>query len=250
MNSACYADWGFGLTPAKLDKTVPILAFAWDRLIQLLYINEEEQTLVLDGFYYSTAGEITSLHFIGESVLFVLLNNQEVRVLYTKKFYLGTYELLAGIKDDEVAFKSVQEVLQHAELEKGKEVADIKRNLLQVQNVYNLTQSVKRFKNQIFFMGQRALTRGKVFTWREYLDYVKFKENADWSAVLKTALEIYNGEIKGLARLPDEKEVREGLLGSFMKDMIKDSVQQAIYKFNGGSKPRGEETMLPSSSSL
>lgn len=64
-----------------------------------------------------------------------------------------------------------------------------------------------------------------MLTWREYLDNVKFKENADWSAVLKAALEVYSGEIKGLARVPDEKEVREGLLGGFMKDLIKESVQ-------------------------
>jgi hypothetical protein len=36
-----YLDWGFGLTPNKRDKTVSILAFAWDRIIQLIYINEE-----------------------------------------------------------------------------------------------------------------------------------------------------------------------------------------------------------------
>jgi len=85
-------------------------------------------------------------------------------------------------------------------------------------------------------MGTKSLVRGKVFTWREFLDHIKFKEGADWSAVLKTALEIYNGEIKGFSRVPDEKEVREGLLGGFMKDLIKDSVQQAIFKFNGSSK--------------
>jgi len=36
-----YIDWGWGLTPSKRDKTVPIMAFAWDRLIQLIYINEQ-----------------------------------------------------------------------------------------------------------------------------------------------------------------------------------------------------------------
>ena len=46
------------------------------------------------------------------------------------------------------------------------------------------------------------------------------------------ALEIYNGEAKGYAKVPDEKEIREGILKGFMKDMIKDSVQQVIYKFN------------------
>jgi hypothetical protein len=46
------------------------------------------------------------------------------------------------------------------------------------------------------------------------------------------ALGIYNGEAKGYAKVPDEKEIREGILKGFMKDMIKDSVQQVIYKFN------------------
>ena len=45
-------------------------------------------------------------------------------------------------------------------------------------------------------------------------------------------MEIYNGEAKGYAKVPDEKEIREGILKGFMKDMIKDSVQQVIYKFN------------------
>ncbi len=66
--------------------------------------------------------------------------------------------------------------------------------------------------------------RAKVFQWREFLDYLKFKENADMSTVLKSALDIYNGEYKGFAKVPDEKEVRECLLGSFMKDLIKENV--------------------------
>jgi hypothetical protein len=44
------------------------------------------------------------------------------------------------------------------------------------------------------------------------------------STVLKSALDIYNGEYKGFAKVPDEKEVRECLLGSFMKDLIKENV--------------------------
>lgn len=59
------------------------------------------------------------------------------------------------------------------------------------------------------------------------------------STVLKSALDIYNGEYKGFAKVPDEKEVREGLLGSFMKDLIKENVQQAIFKYSGSSKGAG-----------
>ena len=131
--AVCYCDWGHGLTPKMRDKTVPLLAFAWDRVIQLLYINEDAQTIELDGFYHSQ-GEVTSLHFVGESVLFALINNCEVKLLYTTKFYPGHFAVLS--KDAE---KQVSEVVSHAELEKGREVTDVKRSLLQVQQACNLT---------------------------------------------------------------------------------------------------------------
>jgi hypothetical protein len=70
----------------------------------------------------------------------------------------------------------------------------------------------------------KTIVRGKLFTWREYLDHIKLKENHDWLTALKVALEIYNGELKGYAKVPDEKEIREGILKSFMKDMVKDSI--------------------------
>jgi hypothetical protein len=73
-------------------------------------------------------------------------------------------------------------------------------------------------------MGNKTVLRGRLFSWKEYLEHIKFKENYDWLTVLKVALEIYNGETKGYAKVPDEKEVREGILKSYMKDMIKDSV--------------------------
>ena len=81
----------------------------------------------------------------------------------------------------------------------------------------------------------KSIVRGKLFTWKEYLDHIKFKENYDWLTVLKVALEIYNGELKGYAKVPDEKEMREGILLSFMKDMIKESVNQVIFNFGKGT---------------
>jgi hypothetical protein len=49
-------------------------------------------------------------------------------------------------------------------------------------------------------------------------------------AVLKVSLEIFNGDLKGYSQVPDEKEVRERFLKSFMQDLIKTSVQNAIFK--------------------
>jgi hypothetical protein len=38
------------------------------------------------------------------------------------------------------------------------------------------------------------------------------------------ALEIYNGDIKGYALVPDDKEVREQKLEAYMKDLIKTNI--------------------------
>lgn len=96
-----YIDWGYGLTPSQRDKTVPILAFAWDRLIQLFYINDRTNTIEFDGFYYSDH-EITSLYFIGDSILFALVNGHEVKVLYTTKFYPGHFDFLNQTRPGDV----------------------------------------------------------------------------------------------------------------------------------------------------
>ena len=50
--------------------------------------------------------------------------------------------------------------------------------------------------------------RARLLSWREFIDKLKFTDNHDWLTVLKVALEIYNGEIKGFALLPDAKERR------------------------------------------
>ena len=79
-------------------------------------------------------------------------------------------------------------------------------------------------------MGNKGLMSGHLFSWQEYLDHIKFKENYDWLTVLKVALEIYNGEAKGYAKIADEKEQREKQLKQYLKDMIKDSVTAVIQK--------------------
>ena len=69
------------------------MAFDWDWLIQLVYINENTSTVEMDGFYYSDS-EINSLYFVSDSILFVLVNGREVKLLYTTKFYPGHFKFL------------------------------------------------------------------------------------------------------------------------------------------------------------
>lgn len=46
-------DWGYGLTPRERERTLPLLVFAWDKIIQLAYIDEATRNLEFDGFYCS-----------------------------------------------------------------------------------------------------------------------------------------------------------------------------------------------------
>ena len=76
-----------------------MMAFAWDRVIQLIYINDEGTSLEIDGFYYSDK-EIISLSFLGDSIIFAVfegLESREAKILYTTKFYPGTYKSLEDL---------------------------------------------------------------------------------------------------------------------------------------------------------
>jgi hypothetical protein len=104
------------------------MAFAWDRLIQLVYINEANSTIEMDGFYYSDS-EIQSLFFMADSILVALVNGREVKVLYTTKFYPGNFKSLETAKKEDVInnqFEKVITLTANSELEKGHEVLDIR----------------------------------------------------------------------------------------------------------------------------
>ena len=60
---------------------------------------------------------------------------------------------------------------------------------------------------------------------------MQFKENNNWLSILKLALEIYNGDLRGYANVPDEKEVREKNLKGYMEDLVKSNIETVILKF-------------------
>jgi hypothetical protein len=89
MGTVPYIDWGYGLSPCCRDKSYPMLAIAWGKILQLaLYTNykkgnvDETPQLQYDGFYICEH-QIDSCYFLTESILFVLVNQKEVRILYT-----------------------------------------------------------------------------------------------------------------------------------------------------------------------
>ena len=126
-------------------------------------------------------------------------------------------------------FEKVKQVTAHAILEKRFEGIHPLFCQVHPNSMNNYTNSVGIYKQNIIFLGSKTIYRGRIFSWKEYIDFIK--EKYDWLAVLKIALEIYNGDLKGYAKIPDEKEVREAYMKTFMKELLKSSIETTIYKF-------------------
>ena len=86
------------------------------------------------------------------------------------------------------------------------------------------------------FLGRQSLQIGRLFSWKEYIEHIKFEEGYDWLGILKVALDIYNGDLKGYSQVSDEKEVRELEQRGYMQDLIKTTIQNMIYKFQHRNK--------------
>jgi hypothetical protein len=54
------------------------------------------------------------------------------------------------------------------------------------------------------------------------------QQSKTWLYLLKSTLEIFSGELKGLANVPDEKNAREREMMSFMKRHLLESLQSAL----------------------
>jgi hypothetical protein len=129
--SVPYLSWGFGLTPTHREQTVPILAFAWDRIIQLIYINQQGTSLEIDGFFFSDMS-IISLHFMAESTLFALFESadgreREVRILSTTMFYPNTYKYIEEFDpaSRKIELNRIGKLTLHAVLEKSHVVKEV-----------------------------------------------------------------------------------------------------------------------------
>ena len=106
----------------------------------------------------------------------------------------------------------------------------------------NFNNTICQYKKNIIFLGTTKIYRARLLSWREYIDKLKFTDNHDWLTVLKVALEIYNGEIKGFALLPDATERRRSFLKDYMKKLILTSIQTVIFKFKNNETSQSDST--------
>ena len=130
-----YMDWGYGLSPQYRDRTYSMCALAWGKVVQLVIltdVDDEENCLIPDGYYVSDH-VVDSIYFLSESLIFILVNGREVRILHTQHFAPGECGDDAGGSMDEtrstssiISTNSLKEKRAHmsliAEMEKGHEL--------------------------------------------------------------------------------------------------------------------------------
>lgn len=92
--SICYMDWGFGITPNIIrEQSKCLLAIAWDKVLQVLILKDPNQGMSgvrLDGYYISDY-PIDKVVFVADSVLMILVNMKEVRILFVPNLSPGSF---------------------------------------------------------------------------------------------------------------------------------------------------------------
>lgn len=99
------------------------MAIAWDKVIKLECVNDESQDLELEvcGFYCSDF-EINQVYFITDSVLAIVVNADEVKILGTDRFKPGDIHMITKNKQPNEVKKEFAKFVQSSkacELEKG-----------------------------------------------------------------------------------------------------------------------------------
>lgn len=124
--------WGHGLSPEENRKAVPLLAIAWEKIIKLMCFNFEKQDLVSCGYYCSELA-INKLFFIGDSLLVIIIEGNQIKVLSTDLFRSGQESSLTYGKQPHEIIRAVKAEVQaskEAEIEVGHSVDGLKKGLI------------------------------------------------------------------------------------------------------------------------
>lgn len=91
---------------------------------------------------------------------------------------------------------------------------------------FNFGHTLKTYKHSLIFLGSEVLYYGVLQNWYDFLQ--KLKDKQDWLIVLKIALEIYQGHIKGFQGVPIEQDEREMSLRNKMRHLIEEGITTMI----------------------
>ncbi|CAI2383783.1 unnamed protein product [Moneuplotes crassus] len=252
----CYTDWGYGITPrVSREKSKCLLAVAWGKVLQIYILENPDKGMSgikADGYYISDS-VIDCVYFVSDSIVMILVNKKEARVLYIPHFLPNSFgyeghKIMeeSAVKSQEVnkAFskkknygrykkspgeESLREHSQKSELESGATILEGNIRYSIVADKQNFNNTITVNENKIIVLGQDKILSAKLFHWEDYLKFIQ--KQCDWLVCLKIALDIYHGEIKGYYGVPYIKEERERLLQHKMMDLISEGIKSMIKNF-------------------
>lgn len=100
---------------------------------------------------------------------------------------------------------------------------------------HNHHNTVGIYKQTVILACEKSIYAAKLTTWKDFMDKLVHKDGADWLTVLKAALEIYSGEMKGFVMLPSAKEERKAYMHDYMKRLILSSIRKIVNKYHNTS---------------
>lgn len=200
----------------------------------------------MDGYYLSDY-PIDYLTFLSDSILMILVNKKEVRILFIPSFLPGSFaedglklkqieDSKSGLADKGSMFRVslgeqlIRDLSLKAEVEKGTKI-------LNQNTKYALTRDSQNFNNRIttyensFVVLEDEILCANLYLSLSYL--LELQHKYGWIVCMKAALEIYNGDMKGFSGVPCITEEREATLIDPLKDLVKQGISKMVKLFHG-----------------
>ena len=168
---------------------------------------------------------------MADSILVIIMSSMEFRVVYTRGFIQGEVDVFNKERRLGINIKAGQQfknaIMQASkcELEKG----HINQTII-TTHASNVNNTMCQYKKNILAIGDHEIYHARMFSWTEYIDKLRYFDNVEWITLLKVAVDIYCGEIKGFALVPDTQEKREKMMKIYMRKLIMDTCQTVITK--------------------
>ena len=105
-------------------------------------------------------------------------------------------------------FKAKVAETKVAELEAGNEITGFMARDNMRKTEVNTNNTMCKYKKTILMIGESKILEARLLSWSEFLNKIHIQDNQNWITILKVAVKIFNGEIRGLAQLPDSLEKR------------------------------------------
>eukprot|EP00347_Sterkiella_histriomuscorum_P012402 403368713 len=179
--------------------------------------------------------DIEQIQFFSDSTLLIVTKQQEIRILNVSSFHPDTYDaqseqqkLLKQQQSKKKAKSNTQsDISEEVELEYGLRISS---QLQKSEYGALYHQTIRFYKGKIIALTIKNIQQCQHLSWQQSIFEFKKIVEDDLVLVFSRALDIYKGNVKGYASLPDNLDQRENKLKDEIKLLVREIIQQVIYK--------------------